>query len=314
MDTLFSQGMVFLVLLLLGSRYLEANEAKQFDYFTLALQWPISYCKIHSDRCNLDRMPEVWTIHGLWPSNESKQNRPVCCNNNFDAQQIPQNVRESLKLIWPNLNTDENDTKFWAQQWWKHGSCASKVNGVENISNYFSKAIELARTYNITEILKNSGITTGKCYLIENVQCAMMNRTGKTAKISWTNASCAPGWLSEIWICFDKTFDVIDCPNASMKCPIIKYSDKDDSQKTPCTNVTNSVRNNYCSPHRPTSSSSNYKMVLLGTLLVIIISTALGFIIYAYQKKWKTRPKGTAKSDNSRLLKSDGNELQLYTM
>lgn len=24
-----------------------------------------------------------------------------------------QNVRESLKLIWPNLNTDENDTKFW---------------------------------------------------------------------------------------------------------------------------------------------------------------------------------------------------------
>lgn len=113
MDTLFSQGMVFLVILLLGSRYLEANEAKQFDYFTLALQWPISYCKIHSDRCNLDSMPEVWTIHGLWPSNESKQNRPVCCNNNFDAQQIPQNARKSLKLIWPNLNTDENDTKFW---------------------------------------------------------------------------------------------------------------------------------------------------------------------------------------------------------
>lgn len=24
-----------------------------------------------------------------------------------------QNVRESLKLSWPNLNTDENDTKFW---------------------------------------------------------------------------------------------------------------------------------------------------------------------------------------------------------
>lgn len=24
-----------------------------------------------------------------------------------------QNVRKSLKLIWPNLNTDENDTKFW---------------------------------------------------------------------------------------------------------------------------------------------------------------------------------------------------------
>nr|XP_034333937.1 ribonuclease Oy-like isoform X2 [Crassostrea gigas] len=259
-------------------------------------------------------MPEVWTIHGLWPSNESKQNNPFCCNNNFDAQQIPQNVRKSLELIWPNLNTDENNTKFWAEQWRKHGSCASKVHGVDNISNYFSKAIELARLYNITKILKKSGITTDKYYLIDNLQNAMMNRTGKTAQISWTNTSCAPGWLSEIWICFDKIFDVIDCPNASKKHREIKYPDKDDSETTPCTNVINSVRNNYCSPHRPTSSSSNYKMILLGTLLVIITSTALGFIIYGYQKKWKTRPKRTAKSDNSRLLKSDGNELQLYTM
>lgn len=30
-------------------RYLEANQAKQFDQFILALQWPMSYCNMHSD-------------------------------------------------------------------------------------------------------------------------------------------------------------------------------------------------------------------------------------------------------------------------
>lgn len=261
-------------------------------------------------------MPEVWTIHGLWPSNKSKQNSPTYCYKNFDVQQIPQNV--SLEQSWPNLNTNENNTQFWSQQWRKHGSCALNVHGVENISNYFSKAIELATSYNITEILQNNGITKGSRYKIKNVQDAMIHRTGKRPKIiMWTNtSSCAPAWLFEIRICFDKDFDVIDCPNASKTCLEIEYPDKDESEsvpKTPCTNVTNSVRNNYCSTHSTIFNSSNDKMILLGLFLVVFVSISLGFIIYAYLKKRKARQRLSASSDNSRLVKSDGNDLQVYT-
>lgn len=36
-------------------------------------------------------------------------------------------------------------------QWKVHGSCAESVPGVQNISQYFTKAVKLANMYNIKE-------------------------------------------------------------------------------------------------------------------------------------------------------------------
>lgn len=86
----------------------------------------------------------------------------------------------------------------------------------------------------------------------------------------------------EIWICFDKIFDVIDCLNVFKKYCEIKYFDKDDLEIIFCINVINFVWNNYCLLYRFILSSFNYKMILFGILLIIIIFIVLGFIIYVY--------------------------------
>lgn len=77
-------------------RFQNFVEADKFDYFTLSLQWPVTFCRLNKARvsmkllftwlccffsilnlhlaisfdilfqCKMSLMPEFWTIHGLW--------------------------------------------------------------------------------------------------------------------------------------------------------------------------------------------------------------------------------------------------------
>lgn len=149
------------VAMLAGIRFQDFVEAEKFDFFTFSLQWPVTFCRVIKARCKMSSMPNFWTIHGLWPSNFTGAN-PRKCSDVFDVSHIPKDVITEMNEKWPNLIKNEPNEKFWSTQWKVHGSCAKSVPGVQNISQYFTKAVKLAEMYNIKEILRSRNVTEGK--------------------------------------------------------------------------------------------------------------------------------------------------------
>lgn len=227
MDAWYAMRFGLSVAMLIGIRFPDANfvESLEFDYFTFSLQWPVTFCRLHKARCNISSVPDIWTIHGLWPSNYKGAN-PRHCSSVFNASQIPQNAIEDLNQKWPNLNLSSTNEQFWSTQWKVHGSCAESVPGVQNISQYFTKAVELANTYNIKEILRTSHVTDGNNYTISSIQDALIQNTTRLSNITWSRAKCAMNWLFEIRICFDKRFGVINCPRVSNSTQELIYPSK----------------------------------------------------------------------------------------
>lgn len=199
--------------------------ADNFDYFTFSLQWPVTFCQINQRKCNMTTVPDIWIIHGLWPSNFTGPN-PRNCSSLFDVSQIPQKIMEEMNQQWPNLNKNESNEQFWDKQWRMHGSCAESVPGVQNIGEYFTKAITLANMYNIKEILNSSKITEGNRYTTASIQDAMVLNTTRLSKIIGSKSKCARDWLFEIRICFNKQFEVINCPNVTNSTLELTYPSK----------------------------------------------------------------------------------------
>lgn len=112
------------------------------------------------------------------------------------------------------------------KQWRMHGSCAESVPGVQNIGEYFTKVITLANMYNIKEILNSSRITEGNQYPAATIQDAIVLSTTKLSKIIESKMRCAKNWLFEIRICFNKQFEVIDCPNVTNSTLKLTYPSK----------------------------------------------------------------------------------------
>lgn len=214
------------VAMLAGIRFQDFVEAEKFDFFTFSLQWPVTFCRVNKARCKMSSMPNFWTIHGLWPSNFTGAN-PRKCSDFFDVSHIPKDVITEMNEKWPNLIKNEPNEKFWSTQWKVHGSCAKSVQGVQNISQYFTKAVKLAEMYNIKEILRSRNVTEGKNYTISSIQDAMKRNTTRLSIITWSKSKCARNWLFEIRICFDKQFGVINCPNVTKSTLILKYPNKD---------------------------------------------------------------------------------------
>lgn len=226
MNVWYAMRLGLSVAMLAGIRFQNFVEADKFDYFTLSLQWPVTFCRLNKARCKMSLMPEFWTIHGLWPSNSTGAN-PRKCSDFFDVAQIPQDVITKMNEKWPNLIMNEPNKQFWSTQWKVHGSCAESVPGVQNISQYFTKAVKLADMYNIKEILRNRNVTEGNNYKISSIQDALKRNTTHLSRITWSKSKCAPNWLFEIRICFDKQFGVINCPNVTNSTLELKYPNKD---------------------------------------------------------------------------------------
>lgn len=182
-----------LIVILLPSRNIFANgKPKKFDYYTLAMQWPGTVCK-------LNQCPDYWTIHGLWPS-VNKGPYAIDCGGILQPENI-QDIKHELNHLWPNL-IHKNNFAFWTGQWKKHGSCTEN-----NPNKYFRDAIELARRYNIKEIFDENDMDANKPLQIVNIRNAMRARTGHNSKVK-----LCEGKVWEIHICYDKGLvNVINC-------------------------------------------------------------------------------------------------------
>lgn len=180
-----------------------SDGVEQFDYYTVAYQWPRTFQEIN----NLDYvLRNYWTIHGFWPS-RTKGVHPTYCNNNaFNWDIIPQNVKDRMQNLWPNLK-DGDHRQFWKYQWEKHGTCSGMV-----IGEYFARAIELSEEYKFMQSLSENDITPSHDYYISAIENTIRKLTGWWPTIVEVYVNGYP-WLFQIHICFNLTYNVIDCPD-----------------------------------------------------------------------------------------------------
>nr|BAF91848.1 Se-RNase [Prunus salicina] len=125
-----------------------------YDYFQFVQQWPPTNCKVRT-KCSNPRPLQIFTIHGLWPSNYSNPTMPSNCNGSkFEDRKVSPQLRSKLKRSWPDVESG-NDTKFWEGEWNKHGTCSEQTL---NQMQYFERSHSMWYSFNITEILRNASI------------------------------------------------------------------------------------------------------------------------------------------------------------
>nr|AHJ59551.1 S-RNase 53 [Prunus armeniaca] len=125
-----------------------------YDYFQFVQQWPPTTCNAPK-KCSKSPPLQIFTIHGLWPSNYSNPTLPSNCNGSqFEDRKVYPELRSDLKRSWPDVKNG-NDTNFWAGEWNKHGTCSEDTL---NQMQYFERSHDMWISYNITKMLKSAQI------------------------------------------------------------------------------------------------------------------------------------------------------------
>nr|AAL35960.2 RNase [Prunus dulcis]QBY91669.1 ribonuclease [Prunus dulcis]QBY91672.1 ribonuclease [Prunus dulcis]QBY91675.1 ribonuclease [Prunus dulcis]QBY91678.1 ribonuclease [Prunus dulcis] len=188
-----------------------------YDYFQFVQQWPPTNCRVRMKRpCSNPRPLQYFTIHGLWPSNFSNPTKPSNCNGTkFDARKVYPEMRSDLKISWPDVESG-NDTKFWEDEWNKHGTCSEQTL---NQFQYFERSHEMWMSYNITEILKNASIVPhpAKTWTYSDIVSPIKAATGRTPllRCKYDNNTQL---LHEVVFCYGyKAIKQIDCNRPGCK-------------------------------------------------------------------------------------------------
>ncbi|KAL5710813.1 ribonuclease T2 [Ranunculus cassubicifolius] len=104
-----------------------------FDYYILAIQWPISFCNdvklSPKDKCEVTSvpiLPPIFTMHGVWPS--KRVGKPVRSGELFDVTQVTTTSITKMKVYWPDAKVFSKSPtiltyqSFWAHEWEEHGA------------------------------------------------------------------------------------------------------------------------------------------------------------------------------------------------
>ncbi|QHO42441.1 hypothetical protein HN51_008146 [Arachis hypogaea] len=212
MNSLF---IVFHVILLASSVHL--TNAASYEYFKLALVWPTTFTRIHASGMTKPKIPQHFTIHGLWPTNFSLPWPANCANNqpkyHFDKSLMTATLQGHLAPDWPSLLPGQSNMDFWTAQWEKHGSCSAERFAQ---SEYFEKALFHRHNLDIDGELKKVGIIPDRIKTYS--RSAIVNAIKKTKTLQVEpELVCFPdngnALLWEIRVCFDADLvEIIQCP------------------------------------------------------------------------------------------------------
>ncbi|CAL2269093.1 unnamed protein product [Prunus armeniaca] len=187
-----------------------------YVYFQFVQQWPPTTCRLSSKPSNQHRPLQIFTIHGLWPSNYSNPRLPSnCIGSQFKGILSPQ-LRSKLKTSWPDVEGG-NDTKFWEGEWNKHGTCSEHTL---NQMQYFERSYAMWMSYNITGVLKNASIVPSatQTWTYSDIVSAIKTATQRTpllrCKRDPARNKSLPNYqlLHEVVFCYEyKAKKQIDC-------------------------------------------------------------------------------------------------------
>lgn len=113
----------------------------QFDYYTLALQWPPGVASKSKDYAAAVCRDDV-TLHGLWPSRmvDPYTFPHDCTDVPLVVNDINPSLRKQMVQYWPSLKQPELNGAFWNHEWQVHGTCAVEY---PSSYEYFLNALRL---------------------------------------------------------------------------------------------------------------------------------------------------------------------------
>ena len=194
------------------------DDAGNFDYFTLSMEWPRGFCtgmKAKGRDCDVSKDVPGWVLHGLWPSNKGKD-EPNNCKPapEFNIKDI-ESLEGEMKKYWPKLLDGGAIYSFWKHEYTKHGTCAASLDGFRTVEEYFRKALDLLHLSEPLDKLNSEGISPREeAYAAHEVKGALHRAYGAEVCVQ-----CKENILTEIHVCHDKDLEKIDCPKCTVSCP-----------------------------------------------------------------------------------------------
>nr|WFR94000.1 S-RNase S54 [Prunus avium] len=196
--------------------------AGSYQYFQFVQQWPATTCAVSKKPCYQIPPSKIFTIHGLWPSNYSKNAWVANCNGTRFNNSLPPTLKSKLKISWPNVESG-NDTDFWEREWNKHGTCSEQTF---KQAQYFERSHYIWKAFNITTILQNANILPdGSKWDYSDIVSPIKTVTTKMPALRCKrdptlskspNANISHQLLHEVVLCLHyKGRALIDCNNTS---------------------------------------------------------------------------------------------------
>lgn len=172
------------------------NKRAGVDYYQLSLSWSPSFCDLQKRKNDGDTPKHLqyqcdnadqfgWVIHGLWPQSataNSPADHPRFCQG--DLPPVSENLIKNYLPESPGASLLQG-------QWEKHGACA--FNSAES---YFAKQKELFL-----------GLTLPTEPMQRKELFAWLKKHNPQLKNAYIGAS-----KTELYICYDKQWNVMDCP------------------------------------------------------------------------------------------------------
>jgi ribonuclease T2 len=180
--------------------------AQSYDYHTLEVTWRPSDCKF--SKCTNGYISEDFNIHGLWPDFWNGTYPSYCKKIPFN---ITEETKKQMKIYWKSFKGGD-PSNFWQYEWNKHGTC---MNPLLSCDDYFAKTLKLFNDMDIMKKLNDSGILPCnlKKYRIQTIVSAFNKKT-----IVQCRKLGESYLLTALRICYDLTFNVIDCVESQKKC------------------------------------------------------------------------------------------------
>jgi ribonuclease T2 len=189
----------------------EAGPANQDLMYLLVRQWTATFCE--SESCLSGKVPEQMTIHGLWPSGRSYDDKQLsyCTNEKFDISNLSDETIKRANCAWIT-STSESNEGFWGYEFNKHGTCAPTLTSQEE---YFATTLDLNDKYDLNTAFANSGISfddKNDQPTVKELEQAMEKEFGIGGQV----VKCRDDDnLFEIYMCFDvDTLKPFECDSS----------------------------------------------------------------------------------------------------
>ena len=200
-----------LFLILFATSIVQAlNLNSTFDHFVFTQFWAPQSCRDLHNNCKFSHIPPIWTIHGLWPTDEHSKRYPSYCTKEKFNIRLLEGIRNVMSKYWFTYIKGGSDVEFWQHEWEKHGTCAvSEDNSVfHDQLSYFTTVLNLYTQYNVSAILQLADIYPGNAYRLDKFQEAFR---GVFELEDVVGLRCTGHYVSGVEMCFDRELFPIQC-------------------------------------------------------------------------------------------------------
>jgi ribonuclease T2 len=211
-----------------------------YDFYKFSKEWSGTTC--YETKCVDDKLgAKEWNQHGLWPNQWHTFNIPGCSKETFDVSKFNAVEKKELISFWDGMFSKNEG--FWAHEWTKHGTCwdankgdltkmssdvANQIKdsrkdlaaGKSQQSDYFHLVYFVQKPLDFYKVLGDAGIKPAtQTYTFDAIKSALQ----KGFNVQHMDIICkkskeGDSMLSEVRLCVDLNYNVMDCPTESRRC------------------------------------------------------------------------------------------------